>query len=83
MTSAYSHIGPVIKALRLERKMTQSELAAGICSRSYISLVEKGQVTPSPDIVKRLAERLGIDHREIGIDGTKTDLADLLASLKQ
>jgi len=83
MTSAYSHIGPVIKALRRERKMTQSELAAGICSRSYISLVEKGQVTPSPDIVKRLAERLGIDHREIGIDGTKTDLADLLASLKE
>ncbi|QOT01291.1 tetratricopeptide repeat protein [Brevibacterium sp. JNUCC-42] len=45
---------------RLNLKLTQGELAEGICSRSYICQVEKGYSLPVPDILMKIAERLQV-----------------------
>jgi tetratricopeptide (TPR) repeat protein len=84
MTHSYTHIGFHLKKLRKEKRLTQSELAAGICSRSYISLLEKGLVTPSREILIQLAARLQVDRWEIsgtGLPLLQYDLAALLDRL--
>ena len=55
------HIGLVIKRIRTERKMSQAQLAEGICSIKYIRELEKGKYTPSTYIVIALSNRLRID----------------------
>lgn len=64
MKPSYSHLGFYLKQVRKEKKLTQTKLAEGICSRSYISLLEQGQVTPSPEIVTQLAQKLKVDLQE-------------------
>ena len=41
--------------------MSQAELAAGRCSKEYVSQIERGKSRPSPETVAWLAERLGTD----------------------
>jgi transcriptional regulator with XRE-family HTH domain len=52
--------GHRLKALRLERGLTQVSLADGILSAGYLSRLESGERTPTPHVVERLAERLGV-----------------------
>lgn len=47
--------------------MSQSELAGGEVSPSYISLVESGRRTPSPAIARAIGERLGVPLDEFGL----------------
>ncbi|MCO4097083.1 tetratricopeptide repeat protein [Macrococcoides canis] len=51
-------LGQRIKALRNEANMTQQELAEGIISRTYLSLIEQNTVYPSMNVLKKLSERL-------------------------
>ena len=53
-------IGHKIKECRLARNMTQEALANGIFSKSYISQLERGSVTPSLRALQLLAGRLGV-----------------------
>ncbi|MDP9852300.1 helix-turn-helix domain-containing protein [Corynebacterium lowii] len=46
---------------RLDRGLSQSHLAAGICSPSAISRWESGQSLPDHEVIALLAERLDID----------------------
>ncbi|TMU87325.1 helix-turn-helix transcriptional regulator [Bacillus sp. BHET2] len=55
-------IGSKIRFHRLKRKLTQEELSKGIISVSYLSKLENHQVTPSPDIIDLLCERLGVNN---------------------
>ncbi|BCB03878.1 helix-turn-helix domain-containing protein [Bacillus sp. KH172YL63] len=55
-------IGSKIRFHRLKRKLTQEELCKGIMSISYLSKLENNQVTPSPDIIESLCERLGVSN---------------------
>ncbi|WP_409295044.1 helix-turn-helix domain-containing protein [Peribacillus sp. SCS-26] len=57
--------GKRIKFLRLQQFLTQEELAAGLLSVSYLSKIENEQITPSPDILKSLYERLAIEEDSI------------------
>ncbi len=51
--------GETIRRIRLEKGMTQEELAAGICSASNLSRIENGSQIPSRQTFHLLMERLG------------------------
>lgn len=54
-------IGRRIKEIRNNNSLTQEELADGIISRTYLSLIEKGSVHPSTNVLIKLSERLKCD----------------------
>ncbi|MCU7558597.1 helix-turn-helix transcriptional regulator [Macrococcus capreoli] len=51
-------LGQRIKELRNQANLTQQELAEGIISRTYLSLIEKNSVHPSTNVLKKLSVRL-------------------------
>lgn len=53
-------IGERIKAIRMSKHMTQSELAGDQITRNMLSLIENGNALPSLPTVTYIAERLGI-----------------------
>lgn len=53
-------LGDLIRDGRRDKGLTQGELARGICTRPYISQIEKGIRFPAPVIMKHLADRLGL-----------------------
>lgn len=54
--------GRVLKELRIESGITQEVLAErSECDRTYPSLLERGQRTPSLDVIFKLAEGLKIN----------------------
>jgi transcriptional regulator with XRE-family HTH domain/predicted negative regulator of RcsB-dependent stress response len=55
-----SPVGERIRRLRLERGMSQSELAAGRLSKGFISQIESGRSRPSPESLRFIAQRLGV-----------------------
>jgi transcriptional regulator with XRE-family HTH domain len=55
------NIGQRIRQLRESRAMTQSQLQArSRVSRSYLSRIESGQMTPSLGTLEKIAEALGV-----------------------
>lgn len=54
-----SSVGERVRALRLSRKLSQSQLAGPDLSDSYVSLIESGKRTPTQGVITILAERLG------------------------
>ncbi|MCX7569979.1 tetratricopeptide repeat protein [Tumebacillus sp. DT12] len=67
---AFKSIGGRVRNYRLNRGFSQDELAEGICSRQTISFLENGQHLPSPEFLKKIADRLGVPFHEIMIDDT-------------
>src|SRR6476646_12081047 len=63
-------IGQRLKRLRLDRHLSQRELAAPGVSYAYISRIEAGTRTPSVKALRRLAAKLGVsaDYLETGSD---------------
>ena len=60
-----SEIGLRIKELRKKSGLTQLELSNGIISRSYLSQIEKGNVLPTAETVRRLAQKLNCAEEEL------------------
>ncbi|MCR5914884.1 helix-turn-helix domain-containing protein [Corynebacterium sp. zg254] len=59
--------GPRLRHVRLDRGLSQSGLASGICSPSAISRWENGVGLPTAETVEALAHRLNIDvHLLVG-----------------
>src|SRR3984893_14142204 len=58
-------VGARLKEARLAKKYTQSQLAAGDFSVSYISAIERGQIHPSLRALEILASRLGLTATEL------------------
>lgn len=56
----HTDIGDKIKRLRLQRNMTQTDLAGDQITRNMLSRVENGAALPSLPTVWYLAERLGV-----------------------
>lgn len=52
-------LGSRLKAARLARGLTQQELANGVATKGFISLVERDRLNPSLPKLRLLAERLG------------------------
>jgi transcriptional regulator with XRE-family HTH domain len=65
IVSPQPRIGPLLRAWRNRRRLTQLELAldAGISAR-HLSFVETGRSRPSPEMVLLLAEQLEVPFRE-------------------
>lgn len=58
------HIGQIIHIYRKKKKLSRAALADGICSDKYVYLIEKGDRTPSVEILHLFGERLRVDFFE-------------------
>ena len=58
-------LGARIRALRLERGLTQAELGAPYIGRSGVSQIESGSSSPSLSMLAALARRLGVEVRDL------------------
>ncbi len=56
-----NHIGRIIKKYRIMRKMSQKALAKNICTEKYVYLIEKGERTPSAEMIGLFGDRLEVD----------------------
>lgn len=68
-----TELGRRIKTARIERRMTQSAMAAGVASVAYVSRIESGQRRPDIDVLEGLGRSLGISAREL-LSGESTPL---------
>ena len=59
--NSFIKIGDLIKHYRMERGLSQDELADGICSRKYISQLETHQNIPTLYIINALSIKLGVN----------------------
>jgi len=66
--------GKQIKQLRIERKLTQKELAKDVCSQAELSKIENGKTIPTIDLVQRLSQKLHISMDQIFIDSNEVKL---------
>ncbi len=70
-----AELGGRLRQARLGRNMTQSDLADGQFSVSYISAVERGQIRPSLGALEKLAARLNVPtHDLLRTDGAGVGL---------
>jgi len=63
-TTNYLHMadsGKLVHKTRLQRGLSQRELADGIGSAAHISRLERGRCLASPDLLLQLAERLEVN----------------------
>lgn len=75
--------GLIIKYLRQERKLSQNDVAQGICTVRHLRNIEKGVSTPTYDIICKLTERLGGDlHLMVNPDIQKYGL-DLFKRIRR
>ncbi len=58
-------VGTKLRAARLARKYTQSQLAQPDFSVSYVSAIERGQIHPSLRALQIFAQRLGISSSDL------------------
>lgn len=58
--------GSIIRSQRMSQNMTLDEATEGICSISYLSKIENGEITANPMILIQLAERLNINEDRMG-----------------
>lgn len=66
-------LGDIIRDLRIQQNMTQAELADGLCDRSQLSKIEKGQFAPVRTLAGALLERLGLRPNNFSFFTTKQD----------
>jgi len=60
-TQAGLRLGERLRQLRVAGGMTQTELAGDRFSKEYVSQIERGKTRPTPETIRWLAERLGVD----------------------
>ncbi len=65
--STHTEFGPLLRQARRSRHMSQVELGAGRYTGSYISHLESGRRTPTPEVIEFLARRLGVSPLEWGV----------------
>jgi len=58
-------IGRRVQLLRVERGLTQKQLAEPAYTPAYISTLEAGRVRPSDDALRHLCDRLGVGFEEL------------------
>lgn len=63
------NIGENIQKYRKMKKLTQKELADGICSQGLVSKIEKGYISPDIQTLKQISDKLGVNINYI-LDNT-------------
>lgn len=56
-----NYIGKIIKELRYELGINRKDLSENICTEKYVYLIEKGERTPSVEMVRLFSDKLGVD----------------------
>jgi len=76
-------LGPRLRRLRLEAGLSQTALAGGDLSPSYVSLIESGRRRPTHEVATKLAERLGCSVEMVleGREPASTQAATLSLNL--
>lgn len=69
--------GERIRYYRKRKKLTQEQLAKGICSVSYLSKIENGEKS-SEEIIKDLCDRLGISVESVDEEKEIAEMKELL-----
>jgi transcriptional regulator with XRE-family HTH domain len=70
--------GERLRRLRREAGLSQGQLAGEGLSTSYISLLESGKRTPSPEVVRLLTARLGCSTTQL-MEGRPSDRDQLIS----
>jgi transcriptional regulator with XRE-family HTH domain len=76
----YIDVGAFIKKRRKDLNLTQDVISSGICSISYLSKIENGQITPNDFFVKEIMNKLEIDDDVV--KKTLEDTAQLEKAIK-
>ncbi|WP_367321895.1 tetratricopeptide repeat protein [Streptomyces sp. HUAS ZL42] len=76
-------IGRRVQRLRVERGLTQRQLAEPTYTPAYISTLEAGRVRPSDEALKYIAERLGVDFEELATGRSARLVTDLRLRLTE
>src|SRR5262245_57044478 len=71
--------GNRLRALRLERGLSQAALAAGGLSTGYLSRLESGMRSPTKRVVDHVAERLGVPVSAFDLAQPLPSLSEALA----
>lgn len=58
-------LGARIRSARIERGLSQRDVAVPLLTPSYVSLIESGKRIPSPDALEHIAGVLGMDPSEL------------------
>ena len=68
-------IGDRVRQLRTSKGLSQQALTGDGISAGYVSLIESGKRTPSPEVAAKLAERLGVELSAlVGEQDSRRDL---------
>ena len=70
-------VGTRLKKLRVQKGLTQKELAAPHYSHAYVSTIEAGRRVPSPAALQHFGSKLGVDVDEL-VTGRPPELASRL-----
>ncbi|MEU2288894.1 helix-turn-helix transcriptional regulator [Streptomyces sp. NPDC013178] len=76
-------IGRRVQRLRIERGLTQRQLAEPTYTPAYVSTLEAGRVRPSDDALKHIAARLGVDFEELATGRSPRLVTDLRLRLTE
>jgi tetratricopeptide (TPR) repeat protein len=81
-TKPRASLGDRIRQLRINRGMTQTELAGERFSKEYLSQIERSKTRPTDETVSWLAARLGVDSGflESGVSTSDQDRAESIIS---
>ncbi len=73
-------LGARVRQLRVNRGLTQTELAGDRFSKEYVSQIERGKTRPTAETVAWIAARLGVDTSFLE-NGVSSDARDRSAAL--
>jgi tetratricopeptide (TPR) repeat protein len=73
-------LGDRVRALRLARGLTQTDLAGARFTKEYVSQIERGKTRPTAETVSWLAEQLDVDV-EFLVRGVAADVRDRVEAI--
>lgn len=78
MSARKTFVGPRLRQLRRDRKLTQADMARHLdVSPTYVNLLENNQRSLSVQMLMRLSDAFGVDWRDLVEDDGLTLLSDL------
>ncbi|WJE55071.1 tetratricopeptide repeat protein [Bacillus cereus] len=74
------NVGERIRQIRIHKEFTQGELVCGICSITYLSRIENGQIKPSAPFLEEVAKKLEVDYNFL-VDADHEDIEPKLLEI--
>ncbi|EEM01680.1 XRE family transcriptional regulator [Bacillus pseudomycoides] len=74
------NVGERIRQIRIHKEFTQGELVSGICSITYLSRIENGQIKPSTSFLEKVAEKLDVGYKFL-VDADHEDVEPKLLQI--